>query len=129
MCAIFIPSHATGPIFLYNISDGPCPHIPYCSKLYVCVSILAYTQQFHGSFVRLAVFVMVNSRASCLLTPCTHLSHFNSDNTRSIYSQPFIVLERNQLLLHFASTNNQQPRYALSMVYATWYGASLCSSV
>ena len=94
------PSRATGGFF----SDGPC-HIPYRSKcFYIRASILAYTQQFHWSRpVRLAVFVTVNSRAPCLLTPYTHFDH------RQL--RPFLVLERNQLLPRFASTNNHAMRF------------------
>ena len=65
--------------------------------------ILAYTQKFHWSLVHLAVFVTVNSRAPCLLTPYTHFGH------RQL--RPFLVLERKQLLPRCASTNNHAMRF------------------
>ena len=72
--------------------------------MFLRASILAYTQQFHWSPVRLAVFVTVNnSRAPCLLTPYTHFGH------RQL--RPFLVLERNRLLPRFASTNNHAMRF------------------
>ena len=56
--------------------------------MFLRASILAYTQQYHWSLVRLAVFVSVtvNSRAPCLLTALRHVPisvTVNSDNTRS----------------------------------------------
>ena len=51
--------------------------------MFLRASILAYTQQFHWSLVRrLAVFVAVNSRASCLLTLSISVT-VNFNNTSS----------------------------------------------
>ena len=71
--------------------------------MFLHASISAYTQQLHWSPVRLAVFVTVNSRAPCLLTPYTHFDH------RQL--RPFLVLERNQVLPRLASTNNHAMRF------------------
>ena len=50
------------------------------------------------------------TRAPCLLTPCTHLGH-RQLRQYQVYNRPFLVLERNQLLLRFASTNNHAMRF------------------
>ena len=87
--------------------------------------------QFHWSLVRLAVFVTVNSRAPCLVTPCTHLGHHQLRQCQ-VYNRSFLVLERSQLLLRFASTNNYAVFSTVNHNYyvcTTWHGASLCSSV
>ena len=62
------------------------------------------------------------TRSPCLLTPCTHLGH-RQLRQYQVYNRPFLVLERNRLpttTLYVSTVNH---------VYATWYGASLCSSV
>ena len=51
-------------------------------RIVLRASILVYTQQFQWCLVHLAVFVTVNSRASCLLTPPISVI-VNSDNTSS----------------------------------------------
>ena len=108
------PSRATGAIFLYiyiyNIYMTDRVHtyrivLNVSTRFYFSV----YTT-FHWSLVRLAVFVTVNSRAPCLLTPCTHLGHHQLRQCQ-VYNRPFLVLERSQLLLRFASTNNYAMRF------------------
>ena len=107
------PSCATGLNFLYRYI-----YIYLTDRVHTYRIVLNVSTRFYFSvcatisleLVRLAVFVTVNSRALCLLTPCTHLGHHQLRQCQ-VYNRPFLVLERSQLLLRFASTNNYAMRF------------------
>ena len=96
--------------------------------MFLRASILAYTQQFHWRLVRLAVFVAVNSRASCLLTPSISVT-VNSDNTSSTTHRSLCLNGINSCCVSSPHATTTLCFSTVNYVYTTFCGTFLYSSV
>ena len=96
--------------------------------MFLRASILAYTQQFHWSLVRLAVFVVVNSRASCLLTPSISVT-VNFNNTSSTTHRSLCLNGINSCCVSSPHATTTLCFSTVNHVYTTFCGTFLYSSV
>ena len=96
--------------------------------MFLRASILAYTQQFHWSLVRLAVFVAVNSRASCLLTPSISVT-VNFNNTSSTTHRSLCLNGINSCCISSPHATTKLCFSTVNHVYTTFCGTFLYSSV
>ena len=97
------PSRATGAIFIY-LTD--CVHT---YRIVLNVYPRFYFRVYATISLEPSASLLYLNQAPCLLTPCTHLGR-RQLRQYQVYNRPFLVLERNQLLLRFTSTNNQAVR-------------------
>ena len=93
---------ATGAIFLYNICIYLTDRVD-TYRIVLNVSTRFYFSVYATISLDPRASLLPLTRAPCLPTPCTHLGH-SQLRQYQVYNPPFLVLERNQLLLRFAST-------------------------